>query len=108
MAKKYDVQAIINDLKEKTEMNAEQHDGCYNLMRATIEAYAKLADLSDIDYKDLNLVYLTTVGTWSHGLDAKKKAINEKPPCTRRRQRKATCPPQRGVSIGSPLYHLMH
>ena len=74
---KYDVQAIINDLKEKTEMKAEQHDGCYELMRATIEAYARLADLSELDYKDLNLVYLTTIGTWSHGLDAKKNAVNE-------------------------------
>ena len=77
MAEKYDVQAIINDLKDKTEMEAEQHDGCYELMRATIEAYARLTDLSELDYRDLNLVYLTTVGTWSHGLDAKKKTVNE-------------------------------
>ena len=33
MAENYDVQAIINDLKEKEEIKAEQHDGCYELMR---------------------------------------------------------------------------
>ncbi len=77
MVDNYDIQAILNDLKEKEEMKAEQHDGCYELMRETIEAYAKLSDFSVLNYKDLNLVYLTTVGTWSQGLDVKKKTVNE-------------------------------
>ena len=77
MAEKYDVQAIINDLKHKGEMDAEKHDGCYELMRETVKDYARLSDFSVLDYKDLNLVYLTTVGTWSQGLDAKKKTIND-------------------------------
>ncbi len=29
MAENYNIQAIINALKEKKEMKAEQHDGCY-------------------------------------------------------------------------------
>jgi len=77
MADNYDVQAIMHDLKEKEDMQAEQHDGCYEVMRKTVEAYAKLSDFSALDYKDLNLVYLTTVGTWSQGIDAKKKMVNE-------------------------------
>ena len=77
MAEKFDVRAIINDLKHKEEMNAEKHDGCYELMRETVKAYAKLSDFSVLDYKDLNLVYLTTVGTWSQGIDAKKKTVND-------------------------------
>lgn len=77
MTENYDVQAIINDLKEKEEMNAEQHDGCYELIRETVEAYSKLSDFSALDYKDLNLLYLTTVGTWSQGLVSKKKMVNE-------------------------------
>ncbi|WP_298529614.1 AAA family ATPase [uncultured Ruminococcus sp.] len=77
MADEYDIQAILTDLKEKTEMQADQHDGCYELMRTTINAYAKLSDLSVLDYKDLNLIYLTTVGTWKQGLDSKKKTIHE-------------------------------
>ena len=36
MAEEYDVQAIINDLKHRGEMDAEKHDGCYELMRSVI------------------------------------------------------------------------
>ena len=36
MAEKYDVQAIINDLKHRGEMDAEKQDGCYELMRSVI------------------------------------------------------------------------
>ena len=76
MAEKYDVQAIMNVLKEKEEMNPDQHDGCYELMRETIEAYGKLSDFSSLDYRDLNLVYLTTVGTWKQGISSKKYMVN--------------------------------
>ena len=77
MAKEYDIQAIMNTLKTKEEMDPDQHDGCYELMRVTIEAYGKVDDYSVIDYKDLNLVYLTTVGTWKQGIESKKKTVNE-------------------------------
>ena len=77
MADNYDIQGIINDLKEKEEMDPDKHDGCYELMRETIEAYSKLDDISVLDFSDLNLVYLTTVGTFRQGLDAKKKTVNE-------------------------------
>ena len=70
MAEEYDVQAIMDVLKEKEEMDPDQHDGCYELMRETIEAYRKLGDFSSLDYKDLNLVYLTTVGTWKQGISS--------------------------------------
>ncbi len=42
-------------------------------MRETIRAYKNMGDISTCDYKDLNLVYLTCVGTWKQGIDAKKK-----------------------------------
>lgn len=77
MAQGYDVQAIMNLLRGKSEMNPDEHDGCYELMRETIEAYSKLKDFSVLDYKDLNLVYLTTVGTWRQGIEAKKNTIKE-------------------------------
>ena len=77
MADEYNVQAIMNALKGKTEMDPDQHDGCYELMRETISAYSKLKDFSVIDYKDLNLVYLTTVGTWKQGVEGKKKTVRE-------------------------------
>lgn len=77
MEKKYDIQALIDDLKQRPEMDPEKHDGSYEMMHATVEAYGELSDLSGLDYRDLNLVYLTTVGTWSCGISAKKKLLNE-------------------------------
>ena len=77
MAEEYNVQAIMNDLRMKDEMDPDQHDGCYEILRETVEAYSKLPDFSVLDYKDLNHVYLITVGTWSQGFDAKKKMLEE-------------------------------
>lgn len=77
MKEKYDVHAIMEDLKSKEEMDADLHDGCYQLMRATIEAYAKLTDYTVLDYRDLDLIYLTTIGTWKHNIEAKKRKIQE-------------------------------
>ena len=76
MAEEYNVQDILTDLKAKEEMDPDKHDGCYELMRETIKAYAKLDDISILDYKDLNLVYLTTVGTWKQGVESKKNTVN--------------------------------
>ena len=64
MAEEYDVHAIMNVLKEKEEMDPVQYDGCYELMRENKECYGKQSVLSSLDYKDLNFVYLTIVGTW--------------------------------------------
>ena len=77
MAEEYNIQAIMNDLKEKEEMDPDTHDGCYELMRETVGAYAKLDDFSVLDYKDLNLIYLTTVGTWKQKIESKKKTVND-------------------------------
>ena len=77
MAEEYNVQKIMSALRKKSEMDPDQHDGCYELMRETIAAYSKLKDFSAIDYKDLNLVYLTTVGTWKQGVESKKKTVED-------------------------------
>ena len=76
-AVKYDVDRFIRDLKAKEEIDPDTHDGSYWMMWETVQAYANLPDLSALDYHDLNLVYLTSVGTWKHGIDAKKKTIDE-------------------------------
>ena len=73
----YDIQAIMKALKNTAEMDPDQHDGCYELMRETINAYSKLQNYSSIDYKDLNLVYLTTVGTFRQGINSKKQMVNK-------------------------------
>ena len=78
MAEEYNVQAVMNELREKEEMDPDRHDGCYELMRETVKSYSKLQDFSVLDYNDLNLVYLTTVGTWKQGVEGKKKNVEEK------------------------------
>jgi len=62
-------------LKNTPEMIADQHDGSYELMRAIIGEY-KGVENSILDFNDLNAVYLMSVGTWKHGVDAKKKIID--------------------------------
>ena len=68
---------IMRYLKEQNEMYPDQHDGCYELMRETIKAYSRLKDFSNLDYRDLNLVYLTTVGTFRQGVKSKKDLIRK-------------------------------
>lgn len=77
MSEKYNIQVIMSDLKGQREMDPDQYDGCYELMRAAIESYARLQDLSELDFSDLNLVYLTPVGTWKLGIEAKKNKVVE-------------------------------
>ena len=72
----YNIQDIFDNLKNKKELDPNQHDGSYALMRATVEAY-KQVNPDRMDYRDLNLVYLTSVGTWKQGLDSKKRTIQE-------------------------------
>lgn len=63
---------IINDLKKEKEIIPDEHDGSYELMRETIRSYMNIKNTSVLNYKDLNLVYLMSVGTW------KKVSIKER------------------------------
>ncbi|NLO89471.1 MAG: hypothetical protein GX088_03980 [Clostridia bacterium] len=63
---------LLNRLKNMQELDADAHDGCYKLVRAAVEAFRDV-DEAVIDYKDLNLVYLMTVGTWCHKISEKKR-----------------------------------
>ena len=77
MAAEYNVQAIMDDLRKIGDLNPDQHDGSYELMKETIQAYSEMSDYSPLDYRDLNLVYLTTVGTWKQSISSKKKTIDD-------------------------------
>lgn len=66
---------ILHKLQSMSEMNPDRHDGSYEIMRETIDAYSGMDDLSILDYKDLNLVYLMSVGTWKHSIDKKKQTV---------------------------------
>src|SRR6056297_736674 len=66
----------MEKLKKTQEMDADKHDGSYELMRVVVEEYRNI-DESDLDYNDLNSVYLMSVGTWKHGFSVKKKTIEK-------------------------------
>ncbi len=74
---KYDTERFMHDMKCKKELDPNLHDGSYIMMRNTVTAYSHLRNDSELDYRDLNLIYLTTVGTWKHGIEAKKKNVDE-------------------------------
>ena len=68
---------IVQKLLHAEEMDPDSHDATYELIREVIKAYASMGDLSICDYRDLNLVYLTCIGTWKQRLDAKKKTVDD-------------------------------
>lgn len=68
---------IVQRLIHSEEMDPNSYDATYELIREVIKAYENVEDLSICDYKDLNLVYLMCVGTWKHGIDAKKKTVDD-------------------------------
>ena len=76
MANKYNVTSIIDYLQNQKDIDADSYDGSYELLRETIKAYESLKDFSQIDYSDLNTVYLMVIGTWKHGFDKKIETIN--------------------------------
>lgn len=68
---------IVQKLLHAEEMDPDSHDATYELIREVIKAYASMGDLSICDYRDLNLVYLTCIGTWAQRLDTKKKTVDD-------------------------------
>lgn len=67
---------IVQELLRADEMEPDTHDATYELIREVINSYEIMGDLSVCDYRDLDLVYLMSVGTWRHGFDSKKKTID--------------------------------
>lgn len=68
---------LVQYLLNVDEMDPYEHDGSYKLVQETIKEYAKMKDFSMIDYKDLNLVYLMSIGTWKQKIESKENTIQE-------------------------------
>ena len=71
---------LFNKLKSASDIAPDKHDGSYELVQKTVEAYASMDSLNSIDYKDLDLIYYMAVGSWKkHGIsfDKKRNAIND-------------------------------
>ncbi len=74
---KSNVEYLMSLLKNQKEIIPDEHDGSYELMRETIEAYSKVEDLSVLDYTDMDLIYLMAIGTFRDGCEAKKNRVRE-------------------------------
>ena len=75
MPAKYDSKALIEYLQAQPDIVQETYDGSYELLQETIRSYSKITDFSEIDYLDLNTVYLTVIITSRHSFDRKKEVI---------------------------------
>lgn len=67
---------VMGKLKNHEEMNPDGHDGCYELIRTVVEEYKNVNE-SVLDYKDLNAIYLMTIGTWKYNFDNKRETIRK-------------------------------
>ena len=63
-------------LKRKEELIPDSYDGSYELVRETVKAYKKAKD-EYLDFKDIDVLHLMTVGTWKHGVNEKKQVIQK-------------------------------
>jgi Cdc6-like AAA superfamily ATPase len=66
---------LIRDLSNVAEMNPDEHDGSYELMREIVASYKAMGDLSACNFRDLNAVYMMAVGTWKSNPEKKKEYI---------------------------------
>jgi len=66
---------ILNYLKSLPEIEPEKHDGSYELVLKTIEAYSRMEDRSILDEKDFNVVLYNSVITLRSSVEIKKSHI---------------------------------
>ncbi|MGM0410719.1 MAG: AAA family ATPase, partial [Bacillota bacterium] len=67
---------VINELKEKDDIEPDEYDGSYELVRKTVELLGQ-TDPNKLDYKDLDMLYLMTIGTWKSSFDHKRDKIKD-------------------------------
>ncbi len=68
---------LLKKLKIQKELEADLHDGSYELMREVVAAYAKLDEYIGCTYKDLDAIYSMAIGTWAFDAEDKKDRIME-------------------------------
>ena len=70
-----DAAQILDLLRQEPELIPDEHDGSYELMRQTIEAYSQVEDYAVLDYTDLDLIYLMAIITTRDSAENKKKRV---------------------------------
>lgn len=68
---------ILEELKQKSEMVPDEHDGSYELMREIVSSYAKMDSLDECGFRDLNAVYAMAIGTWKMNTEKKKEYVEK-------------------------------
>lgn len=67
---------MIEELKTVADVEADKHDGSYELLRETVQALSTV-EKGQLDIKDLDLLYFMVVGTWRSGIDVKRQKIKD-------------------------------
>ena len=57
--------------------NPYTYDASYELVTEVIKSYSRMEDFSKCDFNDLDLIYLSTVGTWKHSVEKKIDSVNK-------------------------------
>ena len=64
----------FNKLNTYTELEPDEHDGSYELVRETVKQYNYI-DIQKVNFKDADLIYFMTIGTWRCSTEKKKDLI---------------------------------
>ena len=64
----------MNKLETLKDIIADKYDGCYEVTRECVKAYANV-DTALLDLKDLDLVLMIPIGTWTFLNDKKKELV---------------------------------
>lgn len=64
----------MNKLETLKDIIADKYDGCYEVMRECVKAYANV-DTALLDLKDLDLVLMIPIGTWAVQNEKKKELV---------------------------------
>lgn len=67
--------SLIERLQATQELDPNTYDASNELVKEVVKSYSKVSDYSSFNYNDLNLIYLSTVGTWKHSVEKKKETI---------------------------------
>ncbi len=68
---------LIKKISNISELNPDEYDGSYELMREIVASYSRINDYSKCDYRDLNAIYIMAIGTWKINIQKKKEYVKD-------------------------------
>ena len=68
---------LLKDLKNVQDMNPDEHDGSYELMREIVKSYSSMPDYLGCNFRDLNAIYMMAIGTWKLNPEKKKEYVKQ-------------------------------